>query len=124
MESLATLAFQAINIELKRDHSFPLKLKNCIDCVHALKVISTASLNQSENTVKIVEYVMTNGVVNIFREFDSNSRCKFVISYKDSSNVRFELPNDDIDRHCKRAILLLHSKTQSKQNSSLADNQD
>ena len=84
-------------------------------------MITIASFNHTENTIKIVENVMTNGVINISRQNESK-RCKFFISYKDSSNEKFELPNDDIDRHCNRAILLLHSMTKSKQDSSLADN--
>jgi len=53
--------------EIDKDARFPIKLKNCIESIHALKVVSTASLNQSENTVKIVEYVMTNGTLNVER---------------------------------------------------------
>lgn len=94
--------------EIEKDNRFPIKLKNCIDSIHALKVVSTASLNQSENTVKIVEYVMTNGTLTVKRQ---RNKCEFFIRYEDSAGVSFTLPNDDISRHCNRALLLLHSKT-------------
>lgn len=67
-----------MNKDIAIDDKFPVKLTNCIDSVHALKVISTATLNQSENTVKIVKYVMTNGLLNVFR---NNKKCEYSISY-------------------------------------------
>jgi hypothetical protein len=59
------IVLRLIKKEIESESRFLLKLKNCIDSIHALKVISTSSLNKSENTINILRQVMKNGTISI-----------------------------------------------------------
>ena len=111
MVDVAQTVMRVIKFENSQDGRFALQLKNCSDSIHALKFISTASLNQSENTIKIVEYVMSNGRVTLMR---TKKSCELTINYTDQEGLQLTLPNDDISRHCNRALLLLNSKNKER----------
>ncbi len=89
------------------------KLKSCIDSIHALKQLTYATFNVSENTQRIVKFVMNGrGTIDVFRE-KGRRECDLVINYTNELKGIEKIKSDELVRHCNRVMLLLHSKNRN-----------